>query len=79
MLGRALRGGRGRAPSPVGLSAVDGGPMALGLAGSHEVRVKHLGHVLSVEGSVMKPHPGSPHPEKLGQYLRERLRELMRP
>ncbi len=43
------------------------------------VLAKHLGHVLSPEESIMKPHPGSPNPEKLEQHLRERLRGLLEP
>jgi len=40
------------------------------------ILAKYLGHTLSPGESIVKPHPGSPNPEKLGQHLRERLREL---
>ncbi len=43
------------------------------------VLARRLGHELSPEESVMKPHPGSPNPEELEQHLRKRLRELMGP
>lgn len=45
----------------------------------YEVLAKHLGRALSLKESIMKPHPGSPNPEKLERYLKERLRRLTGP
>jgi len=45
----------------------------------YEALARHSGHALSHEKSIMKPHPGSPNPEKLKHYLKERLEKLTKP